>query len=211
MKTQTPLYQAHITKTINCPQCGDALPIHFKWTKLVQCASCKSSIFLEDDSVKLIGKSSALSPEPSLLKLREPIRIDGKTYLPLGKIRYSYGRGFWEEWFLLDENNREFWLSVDEGDFVLETKAKITLPFHNIDKLSVGKQYGKYIVTEMGEGECVGFEGELPENISIGDLHRYAHLSEGGSSLMTIEATSSGMKVFTGNWIDAFSIERVYG
>ncbi|MCH9741426.1 MAG: DUF4178 domain-containing protein [Epsilonproteobacteria bacterium] len=208
---QNTLYQATIEKTINCPQCGYSLPIHFKWTKLLQCESCKSSIFLEDEGAKVIGEASTLSPEPSLVQLREPIRIDKKTYLPLGKIRYSYGRGFWEEWFLKSENNREFWLSIDEGDFVLESKAKITLPFHNIDKLSVGKRYGKYVVTEMGEGECVGFEGELPENIAIGDLHRYAHLSEGGTSLMTVEASSKEMKVFRGNWIDAFSIEKVYG
>jgi hypothetical protein len=204
------LYEATITKTINCPQCGYSLPIYFRWSKLVQCESCKSSIFLEDESVKLIGKSSTLSPEPSLLKLREPISIDGITYTPMGKIRYSYGRGFWEEWFLVDRSSREFWLSVDEGDFVLETKAKIVLPFKSIERLSIGKQYGKFIVTEIGEGECVGFEGELPESITIGDLHKYAHLSEGGSDLMTVESSSSGMKVFRGNWIDSFKIKRLY-
>ena len=205
-----PLYQATIDKTINCPQCGDSLPIYFKWTKLVQCPSCKSTIFLEDESVKLIGKSSALSPEPSLLELRVPISIENKTYTPLGKIRYSYGRGFWEEWFLVGGKNREFWLSIDEGDFVLESRAKIVLPFRNIDKLSIGKQYGKFVVTEIGEGECVGFEGELPEPISIGDLHKYAHLSEGGADLMTVESSSGEIKVFRGHWIDPFEIKRLY-
>ena len=177
----------------------------------MQCESCKSSIFLEDESIKLIGKSSTLSPEPSLLELRVPVSVDGIPYTPMGKIRYSYGRGFWEEWFLIDKSNREFWLSVDEGDFVLETKAKIVLPFKSIERLSIGKKYGKFVVTEIGDGECVGFEGELPENITIGDLHKYAHLSEGGSDLMTVESSSDGMKVFRGNWIDPFKIKRLYG
>jgi len=212
MKNQ-PLYQTTIEKTINCPQCGDELPIYFKWTKLVECQSCKSSIFLEDDSVKFIGKASTLSPEPSLLELRVPISIEDKIYTPLGKIRYSYGRGFWEEWFLIGgkHHNLEFWLSVDEGDFVLESKANIVLPFKNIERLSVGKKYGKFVVTEIGEGECMGFEGELPEPIAIGDIHKYAHLSEGGSDLMTIESSSDEIKIFRGNWIDPFSIKRLYG
>ncbi len=209
MKKQA-LYKSTIEKTINCPQCGYSLPIYFRWTKLVQCPSCKSSIFLEDEGVKLVGEASTLSPEPSLLELRVPISIENKTYTPLGKIRYSYGRGFWEEWFLVDSKNREFWLSVDEGDFVLESKAKIVLPFKSIDRLSVGKKYGKFVVTEMGEGRCVGFEGELPESISIGDIHRYAHMSEGGTSLMTVESSSDGMRVFRGNWIDPFIIKRLY-
>jgi hypothetical protein len=205
-----PLYQATIEKTIICPQCGDSLPIYFKWTKLVECLSCKSTIFLEDDSIKLIGKSSTLSPEPSLLELRTPISIDNKTYTPLGKIRYSYGRGFWEEWFLVGGKNREFWLSVDEGDFVLESRIKIVLPFRKIEQLSIGKKYGKFVVTEIGEGECVGFEGELPKSISIGDTHRYAHLSEGGADLMSVESSSDGIEVFRGSWIDPFSIKRLY-
>ncbi len=82
------IYKSHIEKTINCPQCGYPLPIYFKWTKLVQCPACKSSIFLEDESIKVIGKSSTLSPEPSLLAIGEPIIIENKGFLPLGKIRY---------------------------------------------------------------------------------------------------------------------------
>ncbi|HIP41429.1 MAG TPA: DUF4178 domain-containing protein [Campylobacterales bacterium] len=211
MKKPT-LYQATIEKSINCPQCGDTLPLYFKWSKLVQCPSCKSSIFLEDKSVILLGDSSALSPEPSLINIQEPFIFEKKSYLPLGKIRYSYGRGFWEEWFLKGEANQEFWLSIDEGDFALEQEAKITMPFHNIHKLTLGKSYGTYVVTEIGEGECVGFTGELPENISVGKLHQYAHLSEGGSSLITVESSSSKrMKVFKGNWIDPFKITKVYG
>ncbi len=47
-----------------------------------------SSIFLEDESIKVIGKSSTLSPEPSLLAIGEPIIIENKGFLPLEKIRY---------------------------------------------------------------------------------------------------------------------------
>ena len=205
------LYSDTIAKTLNCPQCGDQLPLRFRWTKLVQCPSCRSSIFLEDEGAKVVGEASTLSPEPSLIKLRDPIMIDKKSYLPLGKIRYSYGRGFWEEWFLTGEQNQEFWLSIDEGDFVLESRMKMALPFKNIDKLTIGKSYGHYVVTEVGEGECVGFEGELPKRVTIGERHRYVHLSEGGASLMTVESSEDGIEIFKGNWIDPFSITKVYG
>ena len=118
------LYENDKNNTYNCPQCGDALEIHFKYSKLVKCSSCNSSIFLEDNTVKLIGESSVLSPEPSLIELHKPFKLQAKTFTPLGKIRYAYGRGFWEEWFLKDERNQEFWLSIDEGDFVLQKKSK---------------------------------------------------------------------------------------
>jgi DNA-directed RNA polymerase subunit RPC12/RpoP len=205
-----PLYDTKAIKTINCPQCGYELPIYFRWTKLIECPSCKSSIFLEDEGAKVIGKASTLSPEPSLVKIGEPLIIEKKTYMPLGKIRYSYGRGFWEEYFLKGEDSREYWLSIDEGDFALEKPMNIPLPIHSFDELTVGAEYGKYIVTEVGQGKCVGFEGELPKLISVEDTHNYAHLSKGGASLVTIEFRDKDMSIYSGEWIDPFSISGVY-
>jgi len=209
MKKPT-LYQATIEKSINCPQCGDTLPLYFKWSKLVQCPSCKSSIFLEDKSVILLGDSSALSPEPSLINIQEPFIFEKKSYLPLGKIRYSYGRGFWEEWFLKDNGNQEFWLSIDEGDFVLQTKVQLSLPFKPSSKFTVGGKYGNYLITEKGSGTCVGFEGELPEEILINEVHQYVHLSEGGGNLITLEFTDGSSQTFKGKWIDPLDIEVLY-
>ena len=186
------------------------MDIYFKWTKLVECRSCNSSIFLNDRGAELIGEASTLSPEPSLIKLHEAIIIDHKSYLPLGKIRYSYGRGFWEEWFLKGERNQEFWLSIDEGDFVLEKPTEMSLPFKSPRVVRVGRRYGDYLATEVGEGVCVGFEGELPSTITIGETHNYIHLSKGGGSLITVEFGDGVNKIFKGKWIDPLTIKSVY-
>ena len=204
------LFKIEIDKSKNCPQCGDVLKIHFKYSKFVKCLSCSSSIFLEDDSVKLIGQSSVLSAEPSLIQLYKPFTYKNKNYMPLGKIRYAYGRGFWEEWFLKDESNKEFWLSIDEGDFVLQAKVKRALPFKRDSNFTVGAKYGQYIVTEKGQGRCVGFDGELPEKIYVGDVHNYIHLSQGGGNLMTLEFTNTLTATFKGKWIDPLEIEVLY-
>ena len=145
-----------------------------------------------------------------MLQLHNPIQIADKNFLPVGKIRYAYGRGFWEEWFLTDNQNQQFWLSIDEGDFVLQQKSNIILPFKNPSAVSVGRKYGKYIVTEKGSGECVGFEGELPETIKLGESHVYLHLSEGKGKLLTLENDGTKNQIFTGEWIDPLTINRVY-
>jgi DNA-directed RNA polymerase subunit RPC12/RpoP len=191
----------------NCPQCGDELGIHFKYSKLVKCPSCSSSIFLEDDHVKLIGQSSVLSPEPSLIQLYQPFEFQDIHYTPLGKIRYSYGRGFWEEWFIKSENNKALWLSIDEGDFVLQEKMSLSLPFKSSTKFQVGTSYGNYTVTEIGTGTCVGFEGELPEKISINEEHKYIHLSQGHGNLVTIEFNDNETETYKGKWIDPLKIK----
>jgi DNA-directed RNA polymerase subunit RPC12/RpoP len=201
------IFNTTIDKSKNCPQCADSLEVRLQHSKLVKCRSCGSSIFLEDEAVTLIGKSSVLSPEPSLITLYTPFTYQSKRYLPLGKIRYSYGRGFWEEWFLNDEKNKEFWLSIDEGDFVLEEKVKLLFPFKRNSKFTVGRKYGKYLITEKGEGLCVGFEGELPENIHIDEKHNYIHLSEGEGKLLTIEFNKNKTQMFQGKWINPLDIK----
>jgi len=201
------LFRETVEKPKNCPQCGYLLAQHFKYSKLIKCQACGSSIFLEDDAVTLIGESSVLSSEPSLIQLHTPFMYGGKHYLPLGKIRYSYGRGFWEEWFLQGEQNQEFWLSIDEGDFVLEEKSIINLPFTTFREFKLGKKYNNYLITEKGEGTCVGFEGELPERINIGDKHQYVHLSKGYNSLITVEFTNTKKETFKGEWIDPLEIK----
>jgi len=201
------LFSTDVDTTKNCPQCGDALAIHFKYSKLVKCRSCGSSIFLEDDAVKLIGESALLAPEPSLIQLHKPFTYKNTNYLPLGKIRYSYGRGFWEEWFLKDEKNKEYWLSIDEGDFTLQKKVKIDLPFGHPSSVKVGKKYAAYLVSEKGSGKCVGFEGELPEEIKIDEQHHYLHLSAGGGNLLTVEYTAHKIETFKGMWIDPLEIK----
>ncbi len=194
-------------KSHNCPQCGDLLSIYFKYSKLIKCNSCGSAIFLEDDAVKLIGKSAVLSPEPSLIQLHKPFKFQNKRFTPLGKIRYSYGRGFWEEWFLKDDKNQEFWLSIDEGDFVLEEKIKFSLPFKKNHTFKVGQNFNEYQVTEIGTGVCVGFEGELPEAIKLDESHTYVHLSRGHGELLTLELSENETMTFKGQWIDPLEIK----
>jgi DNA-directed RNA polymerase subunit RPC12/RpoP len=208
------LYSIEPLKKINCPQCGYSLPIYFNYTKIIECPSCKSTIFLGDEVAKVIGEASVLSPEPSLIKLHETFEYEKRRFLPIGKIRYRYDRGFWEEWLLKRDDNQAFWLSIDEGDFALEKEEKKNfLGSIDIETLKVGKFIDDFLVSEMGFGECVGFEGELLEPIKIGQKHGYIHLSADAGKLITIEYDlydkTKQIKLFKGEWIDPFLIKRV--
>lgn len=200
-----------IEKNINCPQCGDALPLYIRHTKLVQCYSCKSSIFLENDATTLAGNSAVLAPEISILTLNSPFFHKQKSYLPLGKIRYSYGRGFWEEWWLKDTQNNEFWLSIDEGDLVLQQTTQMHFDIDKISHLRLGDTLNnEWIVTEMGTAKCEGFEGALPKDIKVGSHYNYIHLSGKNASLITLEYHDNTIEAYKGQWISPFDIGSIH-
>ena len=200
-----------IEKNINCPQCADTLPLYFKHTKLLQCNSCKSSIFLENDATKLAGDSSVLAPEISILTLNRAFFYDHKSYLPLGKIRYSYGRGFWEEWWVKDLQNNEYWLSIDEGDLVLQQKTQMHYDNNIVEHLSLGDVLNnEWIVTEVGTATCEGYEGALPKHIAIGSSYKYVHLSGKNAKLLTLEYAQNIIEGYEGKWISPFDIGSVH-
>ena len=195
-------------KTINCPQCGAALPLYFVHTKLAQCSSCGSSIFLDDEAARLAGESSVLAPEPSLLSLNKPFVYAGKSYFPMGMIRYSYGRGFWEEWWIKDSSEHEYWLSVDEGDMVFERLIENEDDPKLFESSFIGQNIGsEWIITEIGTGVCEGFSGSLPRIVTKGEEYQYTHLSGYHARFKTIEIDPSGMRTYLGKWISPFDIK----
>ena len=199
-------------RTINCPQCGNQLPLNFQFAKLTVCTSCGSTLFLEDEAIRLAGKQSVLSDIPALLELGTPFQYKKRVFTPVGKVRYRHKIGFWEEWWAVDNGGRGFWVSVDEGDFAFETPLDIDaseLPARADVKL--GKTIHLYdidwLVTEIGEGQCEGFMGELPEIVNPGDSIPYAHLSDSHGQLLTLEYYSQTTRAYKGEWVDPYEIK----
>ena len=203
--------------TINCPQCGNELPITFRYTKLTVCPYCNSTLFLEDDAVRLAGEQSVLTDMPSLLQLGGSFQYRTTAFTPIGLIRYSHTVGYWEEWWVTDNTGRSFWVSVDEGDFSFEKpidiQQKNEIPA--LADLAPGKHISlwdsNWQVTEIGSGKCEGYKGELPKIIHIGDEVPFAHLSATNGQLITLEYLEDQIDVFRGEWIDPFEIKVISG
>ena len=197
--------------TYNCPQCGNLLPVNFRHSKLAVCDHCSSTIFLEDDAVRLAGKAAVLADLPSLLQLRTPFQYKHTTYTPVGQVRYTYKGGFWDEWWVLDPAGAGRSVSVHEGDFAFEIPLQWALPFPDIREAQVGQVIKRgtqeWEITEKNLCTCEGIRGELPERILPTERMGYLHLSGNAGALVTLEYPFQGEPAaYQGNWIDPFEI-----
>lgn len=198
--------------TLNCPQCGNALPLAFSFSKLTVCNQCDSTIFLEDQGARLAGTQSTLADLPSLIQLKTPFSYKKISYLPVGHIRYSYGQGFWDEWWVMDNQGEGVWMSVDEGDFAFEHPKKLQGSLPRINQISLDQTVRvmdkDWKVTEIGRATCEGFQGELPEVIEAGEQFDYIHLSAKDAALMTLEFFGPNeVYGYQGQWVDPFDIK----
>ena len=195
---------------INCPVCGGAAPSTLKYSKVLICPHCTTTLFLEDAAVKQAGVKSVLTEVPSILELGRRFVYRSWMFETLGRIRYDYGDGFWDEWWVMLDSGKDRWVSVDEGDIAIQTPFALEEEPPVFENLRVGQSIklgGRPLkVTEVNEGKCIGMEGELPEIVFPGDVHQYAHFSGARGFLVTGEYSDGTSRFFQGAWVDPFEL-----
>ena len=93
---------------------------------------------------------------------------------------------------------------------VLQKEVDVTYPDALFDRLHLGLiTSDDWIVTELGEAKCEGFEGALLKKIIIGDTYRYAHLSGKDAKLRTLELHDGKLEAYEGTWLSPFDIGKV--
>ena len=196
---------------LSCPSCGNQIELITRSPQIVVCPACNSTSELENSAFKLLGKFALLTESLSRLNLGKEFKYDNKTYLPVGRVRYDYGKGYWDEWYVRCDNNTYSWISEDEGDIVIETLVEPTpkeIPgYYNIQLdtfLKIG--LNKYLVAEKGRCKMVGCEGELPFKIIPGDQYDYVDLLGIGALSYSIEYDNGKIVCYSGKWIDPFEI-----
>ncbi|PIE23016.1 MAG: hypothetical protein CSA62_09810 [Planctomycetota bacterium] len=196
---------------MNCPSCAAEIAADARYALLSVCPYCESAIVLDADVAKIAGKMSALAAPRGPLSVGARGSFLQHAFVVLGRVRYGYERGFWDEWYLQLDDGSTVWISEDGADFSLQTlDAKLNVA-ESFDELSPGQriQLGDktWHVNEIGIAECEGGQGQLPFVVSQGEKVPFADLSR-GKKFASIEYDGEGeTRVFLGRRINSQSIE----
>lgn len=189
---------------VNCPSCGAALNPLSPLTKMVTCEYCATISVIREDRLSIKNKQSGLTPSLSGLKVGDSGHFEGKSFSVLGRVRYRYSTGFWDEWYLRFNDGKGIWLSEDEGEFSIEERIEPTKTFTNFATTELGEpiSFGSWTgsIDEFDEAECCGFQGELPEEFDLGEKMKYAEGS-GDGQIFTVEEDEDGVQFFQGKHI----------
>ena len=169
-------------RTISCPSCGAEGRVDNPASVSYTCPYCENIVLFDKEGLKLSGKSSRLSEGFSRLYRGATGSIDGKRFYVLGRVRYSFGRGFWDEWLLDVGEETPVWLTEDNYELSLQAPhSPSELP--DMSTLKVGKDITlgghTFRIQESGKAKCLGIEGELPKSILPDEEYMYID----GSSL----------------------------
>jgi len=194
---------------MNCPNCGADLPATVTRAKMVACAYCESTVLLEDDALRTAGEKGVMAEEPSLFVLGREISYRNETFLPVGQARFSYGNGWWDEFWAVDASGGGVWISVDEGEIAVERPYDlgVTLSPARLRLGAILSLNGEtFTVTEADSTTCMALRGEFPEALHVGQTYDYWHLSGPLGRLVTLEYSDGEFAATEGVWVDPYLI-----
>ena len=194
----------------NCPNCGAGLPVALKSIRQMSCSSCGTSVFLSAGQALAAGDSGVMHDAPLLFHLDDQVVVEGVALHILGHARFSYGRGAWDEFWAVAPDEARYWLSVDEGDVILQSRIPGDLAPVIAGWPRLGAEFAhkgrNYTATETSEAECIAVRGSFDERIAVGDRQRYVNLQGPDGLLLSLEQDEDGETWFQGRWLDPFEI-----
>lgn len=194
----------------NCLKCGADMGESFRWARMVNCDHCGTAHILRDAVFALAGSSGVLHEAPGLVHLAQPLVTPMGAFDPKGIVRFSYGRGAWDEFWALDSAGSGAWISVDEGDIVVQRPLSGNdLPR---DPPSLGSTVTHdaedWTITEAETARCIGFRGQLPEVFHLDEVFTFVNASCGDGRLLSGEFHDGTAAWFVGPWLDPFELGR---
>jgi len=193
-----------------CPNCGAPIDIDARWTRLAVCTTCRSAVTFDAEAAKVAGTLSVLPPSRTQLFSGAQGRIQGRDFQVLGRVRYGYDRGYWDEWHVLWlDDGSTGWLSEDEERIVIEELAldadtEVRPDTEAGSQVSVLTSAGPqaFTVVERGTASVDGGEGQLPFQVVQGEQTPFVDLrSTDGATVASVEfgeAADGGRRVFVG-------------
>jgi hypothetical protein len=163
-----------VSDTHACPSCGAPLEVKYRFSRVVVCAYCnQTSTITPSGGLDPATKVPALVAAPSRLAVGRTGWLDGEPCRILGRLRYGYAGGYWDEWFLIvGADERRVWLQEDDGELTAFEEAVATTPPPPFEDCAIGSTIRvndrALFVSERTRAMIIGGEGELFFNVVPG-------------------------------------------
>lgn len=197
---------------VSCSSCGAEVRLWNPASISVTCEFCDTISLLVDANWTDSGHQSRLSQGFSKLYVGCAFRMKDRDFQVLGRVRYSFGRGFWDEWYVLEDTGECHWVTEDDHEFALQQKIDTPVELAQQRGFEVGQQISILNVPcqilEVGRACCLGIEGELPRNIVPDEEYAYADGSSlDGKYTVGFEFDENTPTLFWGEWLSPTDIQ----
>lgn len=194
-----------------CPQCG--APIAFRAADLPVriCDYCRTAVARDGETLRKVGTSAIVPEDVSPLQIGARGRCDDRAFELVGRVRWRWSDGAWNEWLALYGDGGIAWLGEAMGRYML--LAEVPAPGNNVVVRSIANaqapQVGrestiagvKYRVADVKRVTCVASEGALPAPTATGTSALSVDLMTTDERCASIQREGDETHVYTGRYV----------
>jgi predicted RNA-binding Zn-ribbon protein involved in translation (DUF1610 family) len=157
---------------ISCPSCGAAVPLRHAAVPYVVCPQCQSLLLRGDDDLRAVGQAAVLPFDVSPIMIGTRGTADGIAFEVVGRVRWGWVDGAWNEWLLALADGSTRWLGEAMGTFMLLADAAKARDLPAIRAFADGGTIAPgttvtvdgqdFVAADVKTATCLGAEGQLP-------------------------------------------------
>ncbi|MEE9394398.1 MAG: DUF4178 domain-containing protein [Planctomycetota bacterium] len=192
---------------MQCPSCGSGIEADERYGHFRVCPYCQSALLLDKEAAKISGKMAVLAKPKGPLHLGATGNAKGRGFQVIGRVRYGYQQGFWDEWYLVFEDGDSGWIGEDEDEFTVEVPVdwQPSPELHESLKPGDALPYpdGDFSLKEKGVAICEGGEGQLPFAVETGEKTPFLDaVGRDENQFLSVEFGEEGPRAFLGQQLE---------
>lgn len=186
-----------------CPQCGAPVPMRAGGMPYAVCGYCQTVIARE--GMRDIGKSALLPYDISPIQLGTGGAVDGARFTVVGRVRWGWADGAWNEWLLQLSDGSTRWLGEAMGQFQIlaereDVAARLPADLRLGFTIEVDGQ--SLTATDIKTVTCLGAEGDLPfPTPADWQVESIDFRSPTGAAL-SVQRDKVGVSAYVGRYVD---------
>lgn len=201
--------------TTNCPQCGAPVPVRGRGLPYAVCAYCQSVIARDDaGEMAAIGTAATLPEDVSPLQLGSGLVVDGARFGVVGRVRWGWADGGWNEWLLQSADHTTRWLGEAMGQFQLlseRTDLAAAPLLAGGQPIRVGDQLqvdgAVLTATDVKQVACLGGEGDLPFPTPHDWVMTSVDFRSPGGEALSVQRDAQGVSVYSGHYVELAELQ----
>jgi ribosomal protein S27E len=158
---------------VNCPNCGAEVGFRSPALPSRVCDYCQTILVRSGGGVEAVGKAAALPFDVSPIQVGTRGTFAGHGFEVLGRVRWGWTDGSWNEWLLLFDDGSNAWLGEAMGQYMLLRERPLgDINSKAVNLMAAGEDVPIGLVAEIDgetliaadarEATCLAAEGELP-------------------------------------------------
>lgn len=197
---------------LSCPSCGAAVPVRSAALPYVTCSYCQTLIRREGGGIEAIGKVAVLPFDVSPFQLGSTIGWRGARFTLVGRVRWGWADGSWNEWFAEGGDGAHRWLGEAMGSFLISEERPDLLDLPQIRAFAAGETVTRGTMVEVGdisfeasdvkEASCLGSEGDLPFATAIGTTITSVDFRSPDGAALSLQREADATSAWLGEYLE---------